>query len=378
MPRIYLSSPDVGTHERELLLGAFDSKWIAPLGPEVDRFEKDFAEFVGVPHALALSSGTAALHLALLVNGIGPGDTVITSTLTFAATANPITYVGATPVFVDCDPGSWTMSTQRLEEALEACKAEGRPAKAVISVDLYGQSCDYESIEPLCTNHGATLIDDAAEAVGTTYKGQHVGGHGVCAAFSFNGNKIMTTGGGGMLVSHDADLIARARHLSTQARDPAPHYQHSVIGYNYRLSNLLAAVGRAQLSRIDDMLARRRAINDRYRAELEDMPGISFMPVAPYGTPNYWLTCIQIDPDVAGVSREDVRRALEAEDMEARPVWKPMHLQPVFQHCQVFGGEVAAQLFEHGLCLPSGSNMTDEQHERVLRTIRKALEPSYV
>lgn len=373
MPRIYLSSPDVGPHERVELFQAFDSKWIAPLGPYVDQFEQEFAEYIGVPHALALSSGTAALHLALLVNNIGPGDLVITSTLTFAATVNPITYVGATPVFVDADPATWTMDTRRLEEALETCKAEGRPAKAVISVDLYGQACDYEIITLLCKAHGAILIDDAAEAVGARYKGEHVGRHGVCAAFSFNGNKIMTSGGGGMLVSNDADLIDRARHLSTQARDPAPHYEHSVIGYNYRLSNLLAAVGCGQLHRVEKMMARRREINERYRAAMTHTAGITFMPVADYGTPNYWLTCIQVDPASAGVSREDIRAGLEAEDVESRPVWKPMHLQPVFQHCRRFGGDVAGSLFEKGLCLPSGSNLTDDDHARVLNALAKVL-----
>ena len=378
MSRIYLSSPDVGPYERVELLAAFDSNWIAPLGPDVDKFEKQFAEYVGVPHALALSSGTAALHLALLVNGIGPGDIVITSTLTFAATANPITYVGATPVFVDADPHTWTMSAERLRDALEACKADGRPARAVITVDLYGQSCNYETLTPLCEAHGAILIDDAAEAAGATYQGRHVGHHGACAAFSFNGNKIMTTSSGGMLVSHDAAVIARARHLSTQARDPAPHYQHSVIGYNYRLSNLLAAVGRGQLNRLDRMMARRREINTRYREVLAKTPGITFMPVADYGIPNYWLTCIQVDPAAAGVTREDLRLALEVDNIEARPVWKPMHLQPVFQHCRAFGGEVAAELFDKGLCLPSGSNMSDEQQDRVLAVLAKALQTTHV
>lgn len=366
MSRIFLSPPDVGGHERALLFEAFDSKWIAPLGPNVDAFEKEFAEAVGVAHALALSSGTAALHLALLVNGIGPADTVLTSTLTFAATANPIAYVGATLAFVDADPLTWTMSVERLEQGLQACSRVGRPAKAVITVDLYGQSCDYDAIRGLCSAHGAILIDDAAEALGARYKTQLVGGQGACAVFSFNGNKIITTSGGGMLVSNDGDLIARARHLATQARDPAPHYQHSTVGYNYRLSNLLAAVGRAQLVSLPSKIAKRRAVSDRYRAALKDTTGVTFMPVADYGTPNYWLTCIQVEPEQAGVTREDLRLALDSADIEARPVWKPMHLQPVFEHYQSFGGTVAAQLFENGLCLPSGSNLSEEDQSRVI------------
>lgn len=366
MTRIYLSPPDVGPDEKQLLLEAFDSRWIAPLGPHVDAFEREFAAAVGVPHALALSSGTAALHLALLVQGIGPGDIVITSTLTFAATAYPITYVGATPVFVDVDADTWTMNVERLEEALRACDAAGRPAKAVISVDLYGQACDFDAIDALCAAHGAVLIDDAAEALGATYRDTPVGRHGACAVFSFNGNKIITTSGGGMLVSQDAEFIARARHLSTQARDPAPHYQHSSIGYNYRLSNLLAAVGRGQLTSLADKVAKRRAVNTRYRQALSAAPGITFMPIASYGQPNFWLTCIQVDPVEAGVTREDLRLALERADIEARPVWKPMHMQPVFEHCGAYGGDTAAALFDNGLCLPSGSNLTETDHGRVL------------
>ena len=378
MSRIYLSPPDVGPRERALLLEAFDSNWIAPLGPHVDAFEKEFAETVGVPHALALSSGSAALHLALLGHGVGPGDVVITSTLTFAATANAIAYVGAVPVFVDADRETWTMSPRRLEEALTACEHQARPAKAVIAVDLYGQACDHALIAALCTTHDAVLIADAAEALGATYRGAPVGNQGACAAFSFNGNKIITTSGGGMLVSRDAHLIARARHLATQARDRAAHYQHSEIGYNYRLSNLLAAIGRAQLESLPDKVRSRREIQERYRAALETSPGIAFMPTAGYGTPNYWLTCIQVDPAEAGLTREELRLELERADIEARPVWKPMHLQPVFADRMCCGGEVAENLFDNGLCLPSGSNLAEPDQARVIDVLLTALKSSHV
>lgn len=368
--RIYLSPPHVGPEERELLLQAFDSNWIAPLGPHVDAFERELADYVGVPHAAALSSGTAGLHLALVLLGVGPGDEVWLSTQTFAATANAVVYVGATPVFVDSHPDTWTLDPELLAEALDEAARRGALPKAIIAVDLYGQAADYEPIVAACERHGVPLIEDAAEGLGATYKGRKVGSFGVMGVFSFNGNKIITTSGGGMLVSHDAELIQRARFLATQARDPAPHYQHSTIGYNYRLSNLLAAVGRAQLARLDERVAIRRRIRATYQAELGDLPGLTFMPEAPYGEGNAWLTCLLIDPEAFGADREAVRLELEAHNIESRPTWKPMHLQPVFAGCRVIGDAVSKGIFARGLCLPSGSSLTEADQARVIDVIR--------
>lgn len=370
MPRIYLSPPHLGGRELALVTDALASNWIAPLGPHVDAFERELAVAVEVPHALALSSGTAALHLALIVAGVGPGDHVATSTLTFAATANAITYVGAIPVFIDCD-ASWTMDPALLEAELVESRERGVPIKAVIAVDLYGQSCDYARLRASCDRHGAVLVQDAAEALGSTTAGRPVGGQGDLAAFSFNGNKIITTSGGGMLVTEDEQAARTARFLATQARDPAPHYEHSQIGYNYRLSNLLAAVGRGQLSVLDQRVAARRAIFERYQAALGDVPGISFMPEPPGRHSTRWLTCIVVDPAQFGATREDIRLALEAENIEARPIWKPMHLQPVFRGCRTFGGAVSARLFADGLCLPSGSNLAESDQTRVIEIVRR-------
>jgi len=369
--RIFLSPPDVGPRERELLLDAFDSGWIAPLGPHVEGFEREVAAATGVAHAAALSSGTAGLHLALLLLGVGPGDEVITSTLTFAATANAIRYVGAEPVFVDSDRASWNMDPDLLAEELAACAARGRPPAAVIAVDLYGQTADYGRIEPLCREHGVPLIEDAAEAIGATCGGRPAGSFGALGVVSFNGNKLLTTGGGGALVSDREEDVRRARFLATQARDPAPHYQHSVVGYNYRLSNLLAAVGRGQLETLAAKVERRRAHNAAYREALGDLPGVTFMPEAAHGRWNGWLTVLQIDAAALGCGPDDLRVALEALDVEARPVWKPMHLQPVFAACRVRGGAVAEELFARGLCLPSGSGLSDADRARVVAGIRE-------
>lgn len=361
MTRIYLSPPHMGEDERKLLLDAFDSNWIAPLGPHVDAFEREVASKVGVQHAAALSSGTAALHLALRILGVGHGDEVIASTLTFSATVNPVVYEGATPVFVDAEPRSWNLDPGLLEEELAACAKRGKLPKAVIAVDLYGQCADYDRIRSACARYDVPLVEDAAEALGATYRGRHAGTFGAMGVFSFNGNKIITTSGGGMLVSDRKDWIEKARFLATQARDPAPHYQHSQLGFNYRLSNLLAAVGRGQLRVLDERVARRRAINAVYRRLLEGTPGITFMPEAAEGRANCWLTCITVDPAVFGATREEIRLQLDRKDIEARPLWKPMHLQPVFSGCRARGGGVAAKLFEDGLCLPSGSSLTDAQ-----------------
>ena len=368
--RIYLSPPHMGPDERALLLDAFDSNWIAPLGPHVDAFEREFCDTVGVPHAAALSSGTAALHLALLMLGVGPGDEVFVSTFTFAATANAVTYLAAKPVFIDSDRETWNMDPGLLEEELAGCARRGKLPKAVIAVDLYGQCADYDRILAACGRYGVPLVEDAAEALGATCKGKPAGSFGAAAAFSFNGNKIITTSGGGMLVSTDAGLVERARNLSQQARDPAPHYQHSKIGYNYRMSNLLAAVGRGQLNALQDRVSRKREIFRYYKSTLGGLPGLSFMPEAGYGCSNRWLTCTLVDPARFGATREDIRLALEKENIESRPLWKPMHLQPVFSGCRTRGGAVSEELFEKGLCLPSGTALRDADLERIAGVIR--------
>ncbi len=368
--RIYLSPPHVFGDERSLVTDVFDSNWIAPLGPHVDAFEKEFQDVVNVPHAVALSSGTAALHLAMELFGVGAGDTVICSSLTFSASANPIRYQRANPVFVDCD-ATWTLDPSLLEDALKSADASGRRAKAVIAVDLYGQCADYQSILAFCDRYGVPLVEDAAEALGATYNGRPSGGFGRLGVFSFNGNKIITTSGGGMLVSHDKALVDRARFLATQARDPAPHYEHSHIGYNYRLSNVLAAIGRGQLKSLTERVTTRRGIFDRYAKVLQDLPGIEFMPEAAYGRSNRWLTCLTITPRLFGADREAIRLALEAENIEARPVWKPMHLQPVFSGTRMFGGAVSERLFRDGLCLPSGSSLSPDDQDRVIAVVRQ-------
>ena len=370
MTRIFLSPPEVGPEERRMLLDAFDSNWIAPLGPDVDAFEAEFAARVGVGHAVALSSGTAALHLGLLLVGVGPGDEVLVPSFTFVATANAVVYIGATPVFVDCDAATWTMDPDLVADELDRRAAAGRLPAAVVTVDLYGQSCDYDRLLAACDRHGVPLVEDAAEALGGTYRGRPAGSFGRFGVFSFNGNKIITTSGGGMLVTESADEAARARYLATQAREPFPHYEHTTIGYNYRLSNLLAALGRAQLAGLDSKVTRRRAIDGRYREAFGGVPGIGFMPIADYGEPNYWLTCITIDPGLFGTDREAIRVALESHDIEARPTWKPLHLQPVFASNSMVGGAVCAGIFDHGLCLPTGSALSVEDQDRVVGIIK--------
>lgn len=368
-PKIYLSAPHVGEEERQLLLEAFDSNWIAPLGPNVDAFEREFAGTIGVPHALALTSGSAGLGLALRTVGTKPGDTVLVSTLTFAASAFAACHVGAEPVFVDSEIRSWNMDPARLEEAIECEIRSGRRVAAVVCVDLYGQCADYAAIGGICRKYALPLVQDSAEALGARFNGAAAGQQGDLAVFSFNGNKIITTSGGGMLVSPRKEWIDKARHWATQARDPAPHYQHSEVGHNYRMSNLLAAVGRAQLRSLPAKVARRREINRLYRQLLGHLPGIEFMPLAPWGEPNYWLTCITVSASVFGSDRETIRLALEAENIESAPIWKPMHLQPVFAKNRVYGGSVSEALFRDGLCLPSGSAMSDADVERVAAII---------
>jgi pyridoxal phosphate-dependent aminotransferase EpsN len=356
--------------ELQYVQETFASNWIAPLGPQVDAFEAEFAAAVGAPYALALSSGTAALHLALIHAGVGPGDEVLVSTLTFSASANPVVYLGAKPVFIDSERTSWNLDPTLVIETIERKARGGKLPKAVIPVHLYGQSADLDPILDVCGRYGIPVIEDAAEALGATYHDRSPGAFGWAGIFSFNGNKIITTSGGGMLVSADKALIDHARKLSTQARDPAPHYQHSEIGYNYRLSNLLAAVGRGQLQVLSERVRRKREIFKFYADTLGDLPGITLMPEAPWGRATRWLTCIIVDPAQFGATREDIRLALEAENIESRPLWKPMHLQPAFAGCEVVGGSVAAALFRDGLCLPSGTAMTEADLAGVAGLVR--------
>ena len=442
--RIFLSPPHMGREEMRFVKEAFESNYIAPLGPQVDAFEKEFAEYIGIRYCLALSSGTAAMHLALEQLGIGPGDEVFASTLTFIGSVTPITFQGATPVFIDADKTSWNMDPALLERELKVCSETGKLPKAVIPTDLYGQCCDYDHIFEICDRYGVPVVMDAAEACGAQYltphydfpnlrgkqrrkgakglvknfnKGSFLGdlgdfargksfhsGKGAKASiYSFNGNKIMSTSGGGMLASDDEELIDYARFLSQQARDPAPHYEHSTIGYNYRMSNVVAAIGRGQLRVLDERVKRKREIFDYYRDALGDVPGIEFMPEPDWSRSNRWLTVILITPEEFGVDREAVRLALEEENIESRPVWKPMHMQPVFDCAgrgargkrenakrtaqgnliqnskfkikkypsRVVGGKVSEDLFERGLCLPSGTAMINSDMDRVINTILK-------
>ena len=367
---ILLSTPHIGSQELAFVKEAFDTNWIAPVGPHVDAFEQEFCQITGASYAAAVSSGTAALHLALQLVGVGSGDEVFCSTLTFAATANPIIYLGAKPVFIDSDRISWNMNPELLQEALQKRAYFGKLPKAVILVHLYGQSADIEPILQVCDQYNIPLIEDAAEALGATYKGLCPGTFGRVGIYSFNGNKIITTSGGGMLVSDDDQLVMKAKFLATQARDPAPHYQHSEIGYNYRLSNVLAGIGRGQLQVLNERVAARRRNFEIYQSALGDLPGIEFMPEANFGHSTRWLTALTVAPEAFGADREYIRLQLAKQQIEARPVWKPLHLQPVFSECECIGGEVGEDLFVRGLCLPSGSNLTDEDLERVISVIK--------
>ena len=367
---ILLSTPHIGSQELEFVKQAFDTNWIAPVGPHIDAFEQEFCQITGTSYAAAVSSGTAALHLALQLVGVGSGDEVFCSTLTFAATANPIIYLGAKPVFIDSDRISWNMNPELLQEALQKRAYFGKLPKAVILVHLYGQSADIEPILQVCDQYNIPLIEDAAEALGATYKGLSPGTFGRVGIYSFNGNKIITTSGGGMLVSDDDKLVMKAKFLATQARDPAPHYQHSEIGYNYRLSNVLAGIGRGQLQVLNQRVAARRRNFEIYQSALGDLPGIEFMPEANFGHSTRWLTALTIVTEAFGADREYIRLQLAKQQIEARPVWKPLHLQPVFSECECIGGEIGEDLFVRGLCLPSGSNLTDEDLERVISVIK--------
>jgi dTDP-4-amino-4,6-dideoxygalactose transaminase len=362
------------THiERDLLLAAFDSNWIAPIGPDLPAFEEALCEWTGRDHAVALSSGTAGLHLALRLVGVEPGDEVVVPSFTFVATANAVLQAGATPVFVDSEASSWNIDPDLVAEMLAKRAAAGRLPKAVMAVDLYGQCADYKRLEPICAEYDVPLIVDAAEALGARRDGRPAGSQGAIGVVSFNGNKIITTGGGGALVADDEGLVDRARHLATQAREPAPHYEHVAAGYNYRLSNLLAALGRGQLQRLPEMMARRAEIHARYVEALGDEPGVAFMPVPEGSEPNRWLTVMTIDPEAAGTDCETARLALEASNIEARPAWKPMHLQPLFAEAEMAGGAVSAGEFETGLCLPTGSSLTVADQERTVEVLAGCL-----
>lgn len=366
----------MSTAELTYVHEAFTTNWIAPLGPNVTNFEQEFAAVTGAPFALALSSGTAAIHLALIHLGIQPGDEVIVSSLTFSASVNPIIYCGATPIFIDSEEASWNMDPQLLAEALDSRAKENRLPKAVIVVHLYGQTAAMDEISAVCERYDIPIIEDAAEALGSTYKGHSAGTLGYAGIFSFNGNKIITTSGGGMLVSEDESFINHARKLATQARDAAPHYQHSEIGYNYRMSNVLAGIGRGQLEVLSDRVATRRRNFDFYQEALGSLPGVTMMPEASWGQTNRWLSVIQIDPALFGCDRETIRLTLEEHNIESRPVWKPMHLQPIFECYPVWNRHVAESMFDHGLCLPSGSSLTLGDLERITDIIKELSRPT--
>lgn len=376
--RIWLSSPHLGEEETAFVEEAFRTNWVAPLGPHVDGFERELAAYAGVGHAAALSSGTAAIHLGLLLLGVQPGDTVFCSSLTFVGSCNPILYCGARPVFIDSEPGSWNMSPQALERAFAWAKRENRLPRCVVIVNLYGQSADMDALLPLCERYGVPVLEDAAESLGASYKGRASGSFGRVGVFSFNGNKIITTSGGGMLVSDDGELVARARKLATQAREPAPHYEHVEVGFNYRMSNVLAGIGRGQLRVLAQRVQRRREVHGLYRKDLADLPGVQWMPEPAGMHSTRWLTCMLLAGEDGAGRRDHVLRSLERHAIEARPVWKPMHLQPLFHGAPYFahaeGDDVSARLFASGLCLPSGSNLADEQVARVVDHLRRALQ----
>jgi dTDP-4-amino-4,6-dideoxygalactose transaminase len=370
---VLLSAPDVGALEQEYVLAALRSGWVAPAGPDLDLFEREIAHRAGVPHAVAVNSGTAALHLAMLGVGAGPGDVVVVPTLTFAATANAVVYTGATPVFADCDPATGNLDAALLAGLLADLDAEGVPVRAVVTVDLYGCCADYGRILPLCDGYGIAVVEDAAESLGAARDGRPAGSFGRAAAFSFNGNKIMTTSGGGMLVTADAGLADRARYLAGQARLPVAHYEHADVGYNYRLSNVLAALGRAQLCRLDEMIERRRVLRDGYGKVFAHVDGVSLLG-ADDPAANCWLTVVVVDAQRTGWHARDLAGHLAARDVETRPVFKPMHLQPVYAGARAVLGGAAERLFADGLVLPGGSVLSDGQVRRVLDEIATFLD----
>ena len=380
--RLYLSPPHLGRHELNYVHKAIEDNWVAPVGPNLAGFETDICEAVGVPYCVALNSGTAAIHLGLLVLGVGPGDEVLCPSFTFVATANPIRYLGATPVFVDSEPDTWNLCPQRLREAIEDRIAKGKKPKVLLLVHLYGMPAKLPELLALAQEFDIPVLEDAAEALGASWELQPLGGFGRVGVFSFNGNKILTTGGGGALVTYDRALAERVRFLATQAKDDAPHYQHSEVGYNYRLSNILAGIGRGQMGLLPDRVKRRREIFAWYRQHLADLPGltVALAPEAVGSHSNRWLTTILLNPADAeahpprpAVAPETLRLHLETRNIESRPLWKPLHLQPLFADAPMYGGAVCADLFDRGLCLPSGTAMTDADLGRVAEAVQEAL-----
>lgn len=372
--KIWLSSPHMGSAEQNFVQSAFDTNWIAPLGPNVDGFENDLATFTNVPYAAALSSGTAALHLALIILGVQKDDVVLCQSFTFSATANPIVYCGATPVFIDSEADSWNMDPELLERAIKEYTNKNKKPKAIIPVHLYGMPANMNAIMKLAQEYDIPVIEDAAEALGSTQNGKACGSFGDLGVLSFNGNKIITTSSGGALLSRNESWIKQSRFLSTQARDAAPHYQHSQVGYNYRMSNVLAGIGRGQMEVLGERIKQRRNNFEVYRNAFGKIDGITFQNENENSFSNRWLTTMTIDPQKTnGITREDIRIALEKENIETRPLWKPMHVQPVFADAPFYVNNVSEKLFEQGLCLPSGSNLTAEDLERVINAIQQII-----
>lgn len=371
--RIWLSKPHMGGGEKKYIDKAFEDNYVAPLGPNVDGFEQDLCQFTGAKYAAALSSGTAALHLALILAGVERDDEVICQSFTFSASANPIVYQGATPIFVDSEPETWNMCPDTLETAIKDRLAKGKKVKAVIPVYLYGMPAKINEIIEICSKYNIPIIEDAAEALGSTYNGKALGTFSKFGVLSFNGNKIITTSGGGALISDDKALIEKARNLSTQARDPAPHYQHSQIGYNYRMSNICAGIGRGQMEVLNERVAQRKKVYEYYAKNLSGINGISFQPQTSEHLSNRWLTAILLNSNELGVSYNELRLALEIENIETRPLWKPMHLQPIFKEAPFYGAGLSEKFFNSGLCLPSSSNLTELELEKVVTNILKKL-----
>ncbi len=373
--KIWLSSPHMGGNEMKYVQEAYDTNWVAPLGPNVNQFEEDLQNYTGAKHASALSAGTAAIHLALILSGVKAGDEVIASSFTFSATVNPVTYLGATPILVDSEKDTWNMCPVALEEAIKDRIARGKKPKAIVCVYLYGMPAKIEELMAIANKYEIPFIEDAAEALGSKYKNKALGTFGKFGILSFNGNKIITTSGGGALISDDKEAIEKSRFLATQARDNAPHYQHSHIGYNYRMSNIVAGIGRGQMEVLDERVAQRRANFQFYKELFKNIEGVTLLeePNGDYFS-NYWLTSILVNPEKTnGITREDLRLAMEEENIECRPLWKPMHLQPVFADCPFYGNGTSERLFEHGLCLPSGSNLTDQDRDRIANKIMKIM-----
>ncbi|MGJ8652449.1 MAG: DegT/DnrJ/EryC1/StrS family aminotransferase [Opitutaceae bacterium] len=366
MSRIYLSPPDISASDHASVDAVLTSNWVAPVGPHLVAFESEVAQRCGVANAVALNSGTAALHLALMLMDVKAGDKVICPTLTFAASANPICYLGAEPIFVDCESKTWNIDPALLEEALQ--KESG--VKAVIVVHLYGQCAQMDEIAEVCKRHDVPIIEDAAEALGASYRGQAAGSFGALSFFSFNGNKIITTSGGGMLLSDNKEWIDRARYLASQAREPVAHYEHKEVGYNYRMSNVLAGLGSSQLSDLDRRISTRRGHYDFYRDAFADLESVEMMPIVSADENNYWLSCFTINSKAGDVSRDSILAAFAAAEIEARPIWKPLHLQPVFSKCASYGGSCAEAIFNGGICLPSGSSLTDAERDEVVSVVR--------